>query len=131
MSTTVQILSPDDLGKLHERTLEILEGTGVRVDTELGRDYLRKAGADVDESSKIVRFPSSVVETSLNQCPKEFSLGARRPGWDLEMNTGECTLLIDGSATSVLNCETGERDPGSYEHRRDWRILGHAEHRGY
>jgi trimethylamine--corrinoid protein Co-methyltransferase len=116
MSTTVQILSPDDLGKLHERTLEILEGTGVRVDTELGRDYLRKAGADVDESSKIVRFPSSVVETSLNQCPKEFSLGARRPGWDLEMNTGECTLLIDGSATSVLNCETGERDPGSYEH---------------
>jgi trimethylamine:corrinoid methyltransferase-like protein len=116
MPTTVQILSPDDLGKLHDRTLEILERTGVRVDTALGRDYLRKAGANVDKDNRIVRFPSSMVETSLKQCPKQFSLGARRPGWDLEMNTGDCTMLIDGSATSVLNCETGERDPGTYEH---------------
>ncbi len=116
MPTTMQILSPDDLAKLHEGTLEILEHTGIRVDTELGRDYLRKAGAEVDEKTRIVRFPRSVVETSLNQCPREFSLGARRPGWDLEMNAGECTLLIDGSAVSVLNRETAEREPGTYEH---------------
>jgi trimethylamine--corrinoid protein Co-methyltransferase len=119
MPTTVQILSPDDLAKVHEGTLEILEHTGVRVDTELGRDYLHKAGAEVDERTRIVRFPRSVVETSLNQCPREFTLGARRPGWDLEMNRGECTLLIDGSAVSVLNRETYEREPGTYGHWHD------------
>lgn len=114
--TTIQILTDADKTEIHERTLKILERTGVRVDTDLGREYLRKAGANVDEHSKVVRFPSSMVETSLSQCPKEFSLGARRQSWDLEMNAGECTLLIDGSAVGVLNRETDDREPGTYEH---------------
>ncbi|OQY19964.1 MAG: hypothetical protein B6I34_09020, partial [Anaerolineaceae bacterium 4572_32.1] len=36
-------------------------------------------------------------------------LGARRPGCDLRMNSGDCTLLIDGEATFVIDPETGER----------------------
>ncbi len=116
MPTTVQILNDRDKTQVHERTLNILERSGVRVDTEIGREYLRKAGADVDENTKVVRFPRSVVETSLKQCPKDFSLGARRPGWDLEMNAGECTLLIDGSAIGVVDQETGLRKPGTYDH---------------
>ena len=101
MQTRVQVLDEADKTELHERTLNILERTGVRVDTTLGRDYLRKAGANIDESTRVVRFPSSMVETSLNQCPKQFSLGARRPGWDLEMNSGDCTLLIDNQWINV------------------------------
>lgn len=116
MPTTVQVLTDADKTQLHERTLKILERTGVRIDTERGREYLRKAGAEVEETTKIVRFPRSFVEASLEACPKEFSLGARRTGWDVEMNSGECTLLIDGSAMGVLDQKTGERKPGTNEH---------------
>ncbi len=116
MSTKIQVLTDADKNQLHERTLKILERTGVRVDTELGREQLRKAGAEVDQNTKVVRFPRSFVETSLKQCPRDFSLGARRPGWDVEMNAGECTLLIDGSAMGVLDRVTGERKPGTTEH---------------
>ena len=43
---------------------------------------------------------------------------ARRSGWDLQMNKGDCTLLIDGQALFVLDRETGGRRAGVFD---DWR----------
>jgi trimethylamine--corrinoid protein Co-methyltransferase len=117
MRTTVQILSEKERHQVHERTLNILARTGVRVDTARGRQVLKEAGAEVDETTKIVRFPRALVEESLRIAPKEFLLGARRPGWDLAMNSGHCTLLIDGEARFVLDRATGERRPGTFA---DW-----------
>jgi len=89
----------------------------VRVDTAWGRRILKDAGAEGDESTNIVRFPRALVEESLRLAPKEFTMGARRPGSDLPMNNGDCTLLIDGEAIFVLNGDTGERRPGAFD---DW-----------
>ena len=96
METLLQVLSEDEKAQVHERTLKILAETGVRVETAKGRQYLKDAGADVDENTKIVRFPRTLVEESLRLAPKKFSLGARRPGWDLTMNNGDCALMPDG-----------------------------------
>lgn len=109
MRMLLQVLSEEELHQVHERTLGVLAKTGVRVDTAQGRQILRDAGAEVDESTQIVRFPRALVEESLRLTPKEFTLGARRPGWDLHMNGGDCTLLIDGEAMFILDPETGER----------------------
>jgi len=122
MRTLLQVLSEDERAQVHERTLNILAKTGLRVDTAQGRQILKDAGAEVDEnteamSSAIVRFPRALVEESLRLAPKEFTLGARRPGWDLHMNSGDCTLLIDGEAIFALDRETGERRPGIIQ---DW-----------
>jgi len=117
MRTHLQVLSEHERAKVHERTLAILAQTGVRVGTEQGRRFLKSAGAEVDASTDLVRFPRSLVEESLRLATKSFSLGARRPDWDLPMNGEECTLLIDGEARFVLDRETGERRPGTYG---DW-----------
>ncbi len=109
MRTFLQVLSKDERAQVHERTLGILGRTGVRVDTAQGRRILGHAGAEVDENTHIVRFPQALVEESLRLVPKEFALGARRPGWDLTMNGGDCTLLMDGEATFVLDAEKGVR----------------------
>ena len=109
MRTVLQVLSEDELSQVHERTLRILSRTGVRVDTAQGRRYLEQAGAEVSQDTHIVRFPRELVEQSLNFAPKDFVLGARRPGWDLQMNGGDCTMLIDGEAMFVLDRTTGER----------------------
>jgi trimethylamine--corrinoid protein Co-methyltransferase len=109
MRTLLQVLSEEERHQVHERTLGVLAKTGVRVDTAQGRRYLKDAGAEVDENRHIVRFPRALVEESLRLAPKEFTLGARRPGWDLTMNGGDCTLLMDGEAMFVLDSETGER----------------------
>ena len=117
MRALLQVLSEDERAQVHGRTLSILAKTGVRVDTPWGRRILKDAGAEVDETTNIVRFPRALVEESLRFAPKEFTLGARRPDWDLHMNSGDCTLLMDGEAMFVLDRETGERRPGMTD---DW-----------
>jgi trimethylamine--corrinoid protein Co-methyltransferase len=117
MRTLLQVLSEEERTQIHERTLRILARSGVRVDTAWGRRILRDAGAEVDKNANIVHIPRALVEEALRSAPKEFTLGARRPGWDLPMNRGECTLLMDGEAIFVLDRETEERRPGTFH---DW-----------
>jgi trimethylamine--corrinoid protein Co-methyltransferase len=118
MKTRLQVLSHNERAQVHERTLCILAHTGVRVDTARGRQYLREAGADVDENTSIVRFPRAMVEEALCLAPKQFSLGARRTGWELRMNGGDSTLCVDGEALFTIDPETGQRRLGTVD---DWR----------
>ena len=117
MNTLLQVLSQEEKVQVHERTLKILAETGVRVETAKGRRYLKDAGADVDENTKIARLPRSMVEESLKLAPKKFSLGARRPGWAIPMNAGVCALMPDGEGISIIDRNTGEHRPTTYN---DW-----------
>jgi len=117
LETLLKVLSEDEKAQVHERTLKILVETGVQVNTEKGRKYLQDAGAEVDENTKIVKFPRALVEESLRLAPRDFSLGARRPGCDLKMNSGDCALIVDGEGISVIDRETGEHRPSTFN---DW-----------
>ncbi|MCF8068215.1 MAG: trimethylamine methyltransferase family protein [Desulfobacterales bacterium] len=108
MRTTVRILSQEERDQIHERTLTILEKTGVRVETEKGRAILADAGAEVDEVSRIVKFPKAFVEAMVKQVPQKYSLGGRRSDWSLPINEGECTICMSGEGTMMLDRETGE-----------------------
>jgi trimethylamine--corrinoid protein Co-methyltransferase len=117
MQTRLQVLSEDEKSQVHERSLKILARTGVRVDTAGGRRMLKEAGAQVDENSRIVRFPQNLLEQSLDLVPKKFTLGARRPGWELPLNTGDCKLLMDGEGPTVLDRRTGKHRDSTFH---DW-----------
>ena len=116
MRTKLQILSEDERAQIHERTLKVLAETGVRVDTTRGRKILKRTGAEVD-SKNTVRFPRALVEELLRLAPREFTLGSRRPGWELRLGGGGCTLCADGTAPFVLDWESGERRSGTFN---DW-----------
>ena len=118
MITRLQVLSEDERAQLHQRTLDVLASTGLRVDTTRGRQILREAGAAVDDETRVVRFPRSLVDEALRLAPGRFRLGARRPGWDLQMGSGDCALLVDGEALFTVDWETHERRLGTVE---DWR----------
>ena len=117
MKTSVQVLSQDERHRVHEESLNILEKTGVRVETPLGRRILRDAGAQVDDINQIVKFPRELVESSLELVTRDFVLSSRRPGHDLVMNGGGSALCLDGGGTMVLDSATGQRRPATYD---DW-----------
>ena len=117
MRTQIQVLSSEECEQVHDRSLKLLAGMGVKVMSERGRKILADAGAEVDKENQIVRIPRSLVEESLKLAPRHFRLGGRRQDWDLDMNIGECSLMADGSAVSVLDWETGEIRPGTFD---DW-----------
>jgi trimethylamine--corrinoid protein Co-methyltransferase len=114
--TTIEVLTAEQRAQVHERTLHVLEHTGMRVDSDEGRRILKEAGALVDESTRIVRLPCALVERSLATAPRDFALGGRRPGWRLPMNAGESSLCLDGG-TLVLDRQTGERRRSTHD---DW-----------
>jgi len=117
MKTSVQVLSQDECHRVHEETLNILEKTGVQIETPLGRRILRDAGAKVDDIHKIVKFPRNLVASSLELVTRDFVLSSRRPGHDLVMNSGACTLCPDGGGTMVLDSASGQRRIATYD---DW-----------
>ena len=117
MKAQIQVLSTEECVQVHERSLQLLRGTGINVLSERARKILSQAGAQVDQNSHRVCFPRVLIEESLKLAPRQFRLGGRRPDWDLDMNIGECSLLADGGAVSVLDWETGELRPGTFD---DW-----------
>jgi trimethylamine---corrinoid protein Co-methyltransferase len=105
----LQVLSNEERERVHEQTLALLEKKGMRVDTDEGRRLLAEAGALVDDTTRMVRFPRSFVEEMLSRPTKRFSLGGRRPGFELPLNAGQTTLLVDGSTGQILDHRTGVR----------------------
>ena len=82
METYLRVLSDADRDRVHESTIKILSETGVKVETDLGRPYLKEAGAGVDENTKIVRIPRKLLEDSYSRTQ------------DAEESTRELTDLI-------------------------------------
>jgi trimethylamine--corrinoid protein Co-methyltransferase len=117
METALRVLSDHEIDQVQERTLSLLATTGIRVDTERGRKILKDAGADVDQNTSIVRFPRSMIEECLQLAPHSFTLGGRRPDWKFTVNNNECTLLADGAAVHIIDSQTGDRRPPTYD---DW-----------
>lgn len=117
MPTVLRVLTDAELSEIHEKSLAVLARTGMRIDSGHARDLLEAAGAQVDHAERRVRFPRSLVEASLEAAPKEFSLGGRRPGFEVALNAGETTLMPDGETTTFYDPTTGERRAPT---RDDW-----------
>ncbi|MCG6910588.1 MAG: trimethylamine methyltransferase family protein [Deltaproteobacteria bacterium] len=117
MKPVLNLLSADEKEALHERSLRVLSTTGVKVETGRGRACLARYGAQVGGKNHVVRLPREVVERALQSVPRRFSLGARRTGRDLPMNTGGCTLLMSGEGTRAIDRVTGEYRDSTFD---DW-----------
>jgi trimethylamine--corrinoid protein Co-methyltransferase len=117
MKIQMQVLSQEECERIHESSLDILAKTGMRIETALGRQLLERAGAIVDHGTQIVLFPRNLIENAIQSAPKEFSLGARRPGWDFSVNQGQSTLNMSGEGTSVIDRKTGTHRPST---NKDW-----------
>ena len=57
-----EILSQDDLYRIHTATPEVLERVGVRVEEENALKLLSEVGADVNASEKIPKIPQHLVD---------------------------------------------------------------------
>ena len=92
----LSVLSQDDLAAVHLATLEILERTGVFVESAEAKEMLSGAGAVV--AGDRVRIPSFLVEDAVRSAPPRVVIGNR---------DGErCLLLEDNRSyfTGIVDC---------------------------
>jgi len=70
----LQPLSEDQLEGIHNASLTILSEMGIEVNSPKARAAYREAGADVDDTTEIVRFPHGLVTSLISTAPSSFIL---------------------------------------------------------
>jgi len=104
-------LSEQDIAKIHQTSLKILEEIGVKVELEEALQIFKKHGAKID--GVIVRIPTSLVEEALKLVPHKFLMASRDEKNDLILEDKKVYLGTGGAALTVLDLETGKARPGT------------------
>ena len=110
-SYRIKFLSSEQLDTLQEATFEILEGTGVRFPSEKALKILAEHGAQVDRTSQVVKFPRDLVMKAMATVPRYFTMGARDPFYDLNLDDKNTYFTTDGCGVETIDFETRQRRP--------------------
>lgn len=106
-----RILSDEQLKQLQSTTLHILERVGVHCPSQKAREIYARHGAQVDPESQIVKLPPDVLMEALSHAPRFYTLGARLPDFDLELDGTAFYCGTDGTGVETIDFETRERRP--------------------
>ena len=117
-------LTKEDLQKIHNASLAILQDTGMLIDHYEARKILQEAGAKVDHEKKIVKFPPELVEKCLKTIPRTLIYAGRNPENDLTLRAGgEVYARPSSGETSYVDLKTGEYKRARMENLKEWCVL--------
>jgi trimethylamine--corrinoid protein Co-methyltransferase len=105
----LNFLDDQQLDNLQEATLTILENTGVQFPSKKALAIFSEHGANVDHETKIVKIPRDLVKKAMSTVPRYFTLGARNPDFDLQLQDGTSFFTNDGCGHNVVDSITGEQ----------------------
>jgi len=122
----LEILGSDDVRKIHEATLWIIQNVGVKFPSRRALSIWEEAGASVDRERMIVRASPALIESALKHCPPAYPLAARDPGQDLPLDGNHVYLGTDGCGVEVIDIETGVRRTSRLKDVEDIARIGDA-----
>ncbi len=108
-ATHLEILSRTQLDQLQSATLEILEQTGVHCPSQKVLDIYAAHGGRVDFEHQIVRLPPDIVMTAMAHAPRTYTLGARLPAYDLNLDGKALYCATDGCGVETIDFITRQR----------------------
>ena len=108
MSTFAELLTQEQVERIHEASLEILENVGLLVRNEKARAIFAKHGCVVDSETHIVRFPRKVVEEFRAMMPPTFTFRGRDPQFDRTLPDQGPVIVTASSAPDILDPVTGQ-----------------------
>jgi len=101
-------MTDDEVGYVHECSLEILAETGLLVRNEKARNRFAKHGAIVDHETEIVKIPSDIVEKYRKMVPPTITLRGRDPSFDVTFPRKLPVVATASSAPDIVDPVTGE-----------------------
>jgi len=105
---SLNILSPEDVQRIHTATLDVIESVGVRFPSHKALDIWEAHGATVDRETMVVKAPGHLIEEALKKAPPVYTLAARNPEQDLPLDGNHVYVGTDGCGVQVIDLETGE-----------------------
>ncbi|MBA7526791.1 Glycine betaine methyltransferase [subsurface metagenome] len=105
----ISFLSENEVERIHNASLEVLEKTGVTIDSREALDVLKKAGARVDYENNQAIIPRELIEEALKRAPKTIKYCARSPKYDFVLNREKSYFCATGGPPFIYDWETGRR----------------------
>ncbi len=105
----LEILSQEEVQRIHTATLDVIEQTGVRFPSNKALDIWQAHGAQVDRSTGVVKAPGALIEQALKSAPTAYTLAAREAAQDLPLDGNHVYVATDGCGVEVLDIHSGER----------------------
>jgi trimethylamine--corrinoid protein Co-methyltransferase len=115
----LEILTPQEVKKIHDATLWIIEKVGVRFPSKRALDIWAAHGAEVDAGKMVIRAKADIIEDALKSCPPIYPLAARDPQQDLLLDGNHVFLGTDGCGVEVMDIHTGQRRTSCLQDVRD------------
>jgi len=106
--TFAELLTKDQVERVHEASLEILENVGLLVRFEKARTIFAAHGCNVDSEKLFVKFPHAVVEQYRKMMPPTFTFHGRDPKFDRTIPNDSPVIVTGSSAPNLLDPVTGE-----------------------
>lgn len=111
------VLSEEEIKRIHEDSIKILEEVGVKIPSEKVLAKLEEAGANVDWDEETAFISRKMVDDALAGAPKEFTLYSRNPDFDLHLGKDGAEynglkgpfINMDGCGSHTIDFNTGER----------------------
>jgi len=104
-----EVLSPEEIEKIHAASMEILADVGIKVNYRKARDIFRKAGAEVNEDTLAVRLPEKLVRWAVDQAPEGFSLFGIDADFRLDIGPDQAEPVFAGlgTPTRIIDLDDG------------------------
>ncbi len=107
MSTFAELLTQEQVERVHQASLEILENVGLLVRNEKARAIFTRHGCTFDSETEIVKFPRKVVEEFRSMMPAKFTFRGRDPKFDRTLPDDGPAIVTASSAPDIVDPVTG------------------------
>lgn len=108
-------LAEESLTQIHEATLEVLWHTGIKTQCKEAKERYLGAGCTVDDKNDMIYIPPHIVEDAINSTPASVMLAGRDPKNDLHLEGQRVNFCNFSKGVNVIDPETGEYRPSTYE----------------
>jgi trimethylamine--corrinoid protein Co-methyltransferase len=113
MQSRFEVLSSEEVQRIHAASMEVLGTVGIRVDYPFARELFRSAGAQVDEETQCVRIPETLVRWAVDQAPKQFKLYGSDGKLEMQIGGEAVQFAALGTPTAILDLESGAHRPST------------------
>jgi len=103
-----ELLTEDQVERIHQASLEILENVGVLVHNEKARARFAHHGCHLEDRSRLVKFPRAVTEQYCRAIPPDFAFRGRDPKYDVTIPRDRPLVTTGSSAPDMVDPLTGQ-----------------------
>ena len=100
---TLKFLSEEDLQRIYEASLSLLEDPGIQSESDLFLDIFEKGGARVNRERSTIHLSREMVEWAIRSAPSSFILyGRNDPEMDLLIEPGRVYYGMGGTSEPMF-----------------------------